>query len=398
MDDLRCNSKSFSRTDLLAVLGLLLYFGCLVWLHYIQQHPDPSLTKDILNDLPDHIAMMDGVMLYSLGSLLLKPAYLLGGDWGVSVFLSLLQTITVLVASRIFRQLAPQATRGGSVLLSLGCCTAMAIYTGGYWYLGTVTGTIYHNTTFVYMELAALVTLLSFFEMYRSIQGKLSFKRWVLYTFCLTLTTAFKPSFFLVFAPALLLLLIRDLVVTRGKNLVNEVLVGCSTFPSAVIGLGQSLILFHTERDGSMVFLPFVVWKMYSQNIPADLIRSLLLILFVLFLCLMFRRQYKEFLPLPDRSAFFLLMLVMGVLECLLLAESGGRQEHANFFWSAHAAMMPCFLGATAALCQMTRNRKALRPAKAAPVLLTSGWIIYALHLFSGWGYLILRLVGQRPI
>ena len=57
---------------------------------------------------------------------------------------------------------------------------AQAVYIprGGYWYQGTVTGTIYHNTTYIMLAPFALLAVLWFYRAWQGIDGRIYLRNW----------------------------------------------------------------------------------------------------------------------------------------------------------------------------------------------------------------------------
>ena len=94
----------------------------------------------------------------------------------------------------------------------------------------------------------------------------LRWKDWLIYTLFLTTATAFKASFVFAFAPSLLILLIVDLVQTRGRNLKREILMGCSVLPSIALCLLQSIVLFGGESEGLQLIFT-VDWAEYPGKV-----------------------------------------------------------------------------------------------------------------------------------
>ena len=111
--------------------------------------------------------------------------------------------------------------RPARLLLSLVVNLATAVWMprGGYWYQGTVGGTIYtqHN---VYYARAPLHCwrCWPFYRVWPTMRGDLDLRAYAVYTVLLTVATSFKASLIFAFAPALLVLLIADFVRTRAKK------------------------------------------------------------------------------------------------------------------------------------------------------------------------------------
>lgn len=317
-----------------ALLALAVFAVAMAWLHY-QQLCSPGGGNDpYTSDLGQHLGFAQKGMIYSTTSLLIGPAYGLGGRWGIAVLLAFFHLAAVAVFARGLRAALPRWSCPGRLLASLAVYFAQAVWIprGGYWYQGTIIGTIYHNTTYIMLAPFALLAVLAFYRAWQSMAGALDLRAWLIYTVWLTLATSFKASLVFAFAPALLLLLIADLVRTRGKNLRQEVIMGCSVLPSIALCLIQATVLF--SDAGSGVKLIFTVdfdrhamlWGPFNEAGVLGLVRSLVFVAAVGIL--LGRRAWQSF-----RYRFSLLVFAVAMAEALLFVESGERLYHANLWW-----------------------------------------------------------------
>ena len=284
------------------------------------------------------------------------------------------------------------------LLVSLVVNLAQAVWIprGGYWYLGTVSGTVYHNTTYIALAPFAMLAMLCFYRAWRGMHGKLDARAWLVYTLFLTASTAFKANFVFAFAPALLLLLIADLVRTRGKNLCNEVIMGCSVLPSIALCLLESLVLFTGEGNGVQLIFSVdpvnfengvISWGFFNEATRRGLIRSFLFVGAAALL--LGRLAWGSF-----RYRFSALTFAVAMAEALLLVESGERVGHANFWWGAFICYWLFFLESVCALLRgwqaWRQNRAALLGGRLAVCTAALAW-----HIVSGVCFLVLLLQGN---
>ena len=172
--------------------------------------------------------------------------------------------------------------RAARLLVSLVVNLATAVWMprGGYWYQGTVGGTIYHNTTYIMLAPFALLAMLAFYRVWPTMRDDLDLRAYAVYTVLLTVATSFKASLIFAFAPALLVLLIADFVRTRAKNLKNEIIMGCSVFPGVALCFIQANVLFAEEGSGiRLIFtVPFdhhrMLWGPFNEAGVLGLARS----------------------------------------------------------------------------------------------------------------------------
>ena len=318
----------------ICLLALALFAAAMVWLHYQQLCATGRGEDPYTSDLGQHLYFAQHGMVYSATSLLIGPAYALGGKLGISLLLGAFHLAAVAVFAWGLKAAVPAWCLPARLLVSLIVNLAQAVYIprGGYWYQGTITGTIYHNTTYIMLAPFALLAVLWFYRAWQGIDGKINLRDWLIYTLLLTAATAFKANLIFAFAPALLVLLIADFIRTRAKNIGNEVLIGCSVFPGVGLCILEATVLFTEEGSGLRLIFTTefdrhaMLWGVFNEPALLGLVRSLP---FVAAVALLLRRQaFSSF-----RYKFSLFMFAIAMAEALLLVEGGERLYHANLWW-----------------------------------------------------------------
>ena len=262
--------------------ALAAFAAAMVWLHYRQLCSPGGGSDPYTSDLGMHLAFAQRGMVYSTVSLLIGPAYALAGRVGIAVLLAAFHLAAVAVFACGLRAALPDAPRPARLLVSLVVNLATAVWMprGGYWYQGTVGGTIYHNTTYIMLAPFALLAMLAFYRVWPTMRDDLDLRAYAVYTVLLTVATSFKASLIFAFAPALLVLLIADFVRTRAKNLKNEIIMGCSVFPGVALCFIQANVLFAEEGSGiRLIFtVPFdhhrMLWGPFNEAGVLGLARS----------------------------------------------------------------------------------------------------------------------------
>ena len=262
--------------------ALAAFAAAMVWLHYRQLCSPGGGSDPYTSDLGMHLAFAQRGMVYSTVSLLIGPAYALAGRIGIAVLLAAFHLAAVAVFACGLRTALPDAPRPARLLVSLVVNLATAVWMprGGYWYQGTVGGTIYHNTTYIMLAPFALLAMLAFYRVWPTMRDDLDLRAYAVYTVLLTVATSFKASLIFAFAPALLVLLIADFVRTRAKNLKNEIIMGCSVFPGVALCFIQANVLFAEEGSGiRLIFtVPFdhhrMLWGPFNEAGVLGLARS----------------------------------------------------------------------------------------------------------------------------
>lgn len=179
----------------LGLLGTAVFALLMVWLHYQQL----ISTGYYYSDIPAHMAgRAMGNTGFSLVTILLRFVFGIGGNLGTAVFLGAVNLLTLLIIAWAIRKVVPQVCPGGALLWSLAAnlCQAVWMPNGGYWYFGAITGTIYHNTTYIMLQPLALISFFLFLSLAEH-HGQLQWRRWMTLTVLLTVATAIKPSYLL---------------------------------------------------------------------------------------------------------------------------------------------------------------------------------------------------------
>ena len=273
------------------------------------------------------------------------------------------------------------------VSLVVNLATAVWMPRGGYWYQGTVGGTIYHNTTYIMLAPFALLAMLAFYRVWPTMRDDLDLRAYAVYTVLLTVATSFKASLIFAFAPALLVLLIADFMRTRAKNLKNEIIMGCSVFPGVALCVIQANVLFAEEGSGiRLIFtVPFdhhrMLWGPFNEAGVLGLARSFVFVATVGLL--LGRAAWQRF-----RYRFSLFTFAFSLAEALLLVESGERLYHANLWWGPFICFWVFWLESVSVFLQQTRTGAAPR-WRLAVCAAALAW-----HIVSGVCFLVMLLQG----
>lgn len=389
------------RRQMIVLLILIFYFAAMCWLHYQQLYSSDGYASD----LPTHIQWsVEGTegKIYSATSLLLAPLYNIFGMVGVVALLAGTQLMAVVVFAWGLCTTVSDLAASAGLLLSLAVNLSQAVWIprGGYWYLGTVSGTNYHNTTYIMLAPFALLAALWFYRAWAGMRSGLRWKDWLIYTLFLTTATAFKASFVFAFAPSLLILLIVDLVQTRGRNLKREILMGCSVLPSIALCLLQSIVLFGGESEGLQLIFTVdwaeypgkvLVWGLSNEAARRGLIRSFVFIGSVA--VLLGRTAWNNF-----RYRFSFLTFCIAMAEALLLVESGERIADGNLWWGPFICYWVLLLESVAAFLRGCGEWKAGRRAKFWRARVTLCGVALVWHLVSGICFLVLMMQGNSYI
>ena len=202
------------------------------------------------------------------------------------------------------------------------------------------------------------------------------------YTLLITFSVWAKPSFYQVIVPGLGILMVIDLVRSRGKSFLFDLKMVGAFVPGAALTVMMFVSSFFGEgkgEGGGIQIAPFAVWGNYSPNIPFSL---LLLLAFPLFVYIMDRRSYLKTSEYP----LTVTLLLSGATMRALLAEKGHRMMHGNFSWGFGLAVTLTWYVAMKRFCRlMTGDELDEREYRIAAV---GGYSLLTLHLLSGIIYI----------
>lgn len=246
-------------------------------------------------------------------------------------------------------------------------------------YIGYQNANMWHNSTYILMKTFALATMLVFIPLYREYSKGIRLKGYIGYTLLLAISTAFKPSFFTVFAPCLAIVLLVDLFGHKAKFM-NVFLMALSVVPSFAVLAVQSLVLFD-DSGSKMVIAPFRSLFERGDHPKIALFVSPLFIILVILLCF---NRIKS-----DRTyRLGLLFLLMGFMETALIAEEGARGSDGNFLWGYSIALFFAFA------VSFYRLYRSYREGTIGKGFLIAALSVYSWHVLSGIWHFVLLLQG----
>ncbi len=324
-----------------------------------------------------------GKTLYSLAETFMSAGYHIGGEVGVGITLALFAAASWFGAYLCLQKSAdgecPKAFALFAALLSQ--CAFTAYVPGRAFYKGLFfTVNNFHSPTYNIMEPIAIIAMLCAFALLKNLRGRLDWKQLLCFAVCCTVSAAVKPSFLFAMAPALLVFLIIDFLVTGAKNFKNEFLFGACVLPGVAVELYQSTMLF--DENSRVIFAPVLNWLTNSHGIIEGLPRAGVFALAVL-LCYGYKYIKKH------RFAFSYAVAASGIGEYLALMETGDRAEHGNLAWGAHIGLYFALLAGIAVLINERKHAKSARFIICAALLawqVVSGIIYYVLVL-TGNGF-----------
>lgn len=363
------------------------YAVACLWLYWQQSVADLSVEGEIpyQSDLPLHISMIveDG-WYYSFTAYAYKLLYKLfgGGTLGIAILLAAVSTATVYVMEAFVRRLGGYGEKSWfTLLLALSLNFVMPIYVravGEYRYVSYQAGNIWHNSTYLCMRLAALLTLLYYFRLREKYRQGITWKEWCCFALLNVLCTGIKPSFLIAFSPVMGLFLLADLF--RHVALKRILLFGSALLPSGLVLIWQNAVLFGEDTGNGIAFRPWYTFSLHAA------ITKLAVVCSALFCILVVPATLRQ-LPKEKEYLFIVLMSALGFLEALCLVENGSRAVDGNFLWGYSFCLFVLF-----AVCAVkwlglagTRVQRGLRAGFG---------LVFAWHLYCGLYFFVSLVAG----
>lgn len=212
---------------------------------------------------------------------------------------------------------------------------------------------------------------------------------YVLFSVTLLLSAFTKPTFMYMLLPAGAVCLLIDLVSALRKKDGSAMKVwglmwrmACASIPALIylcFEYAAFYLLGGTNEDAHVAIYPFLTaWHIYSPDVP----RSLRLAMAFPFWMLLTNLKYF-FRSVEGRLS--LVSYVVGTLEFSFFVETGNKLGHLNFAWPMMSGMLLLWVVSAARLIALTAGGSSRR---LGPAVITVGWILLAIHLFSGLYYI----------
>lgn len=258
-----------------------------------------------------------------------------------------------------------------SLTLTLVAPVMLLASLDGAYYYGYIGLANYHNPT---VHLLRPLALFSFILVLRAFEERKSAWGWVVLSALLIIFSALaKPNYALSILPALACMV--TLRLWQKQPIGWRMLLWGGLFPGIlVLGFQSSIMYLGPEAEpGGIRLAPLLVESAFSDHL---LWKFLLSALFPLTLLAV---DFRRVLQSPALQLAWIAFLG-GAAQTYLLAESGAREMHANFRWSAQITL---FLLFAASIRHFARALPTDWKARAGV------WVAYLAHLAGGIAYYI---------
>lgn len=409
--------KEESTPDKIVFLLLLLFYaGVTLYLFVMQCYEVP----DFVSDMPAYVDKVRGVtgeyefpypLFFTIAKIL---SWLCGAPLAVAITTTVLNAFGIWVArgymGRGVRILLADHTEGEGV--GKGVELAVTFLTFALFLLGNLYSP--KNTAFFGFDYAYrcmgiytpnpiwnatyLVTrpfsIICFFEGCRMLirmdeLPRFPWKESIPFALSLFLTTITKPSFTMVVVPTMGLVLLVQLIRSRGKSLPYAFALCVTMIPAGIHLLYQFFGVFSginaMGEETGIGFAFAAVWSNYTKNIPLSILMGMALPIGVLIL------NGKEFLKNRCyRFAWYVYLVATAMFLCLY--EKGFRMLHANFSWGYMHGMFFVFF--MTLLLMLKNTIQWWRTYKVVFVL--AEWAVFFYHLVCGVNFLVYALQGKE--
>ncbi len=405
--------KKFSADKIIFFILLAVYTGVMLYLFVMQCYEVPVFRSD----MPDYVNEVRGIkgdyeFPYPLFFTLAKViAWVAGAPLGTAIATAILNGLGICVTKYYMdrevkaqidvsewsskKRLALDAgiTFMVFALFLLGNLyspknTAFFGFDYAYRCMGIYTPNPFWNATYMATRPFTIICFFEAAKVLKSYRHAFTWKGCVPFAVSLFLMTITKPSYTLVLVPLMGVMLLMDLIISRGKSLKNAFCLCVTMIPTGLHLLYQFFGVFtgtNVKGEETGIGIAFAkVWSNFSKNIPLSIVMGMALTLGVLVL------NYKVFKEkFVYRFAWY--NYLVGMIMFLLLYEKGFRMEHANFSWGYMHGMFFVFF---MTLVLVIRNT--IEWIKSWKVMfLLAEWAVLIYHLVCGVNFLWYALQGN---
>ncbi len=390
--------------------ALLLFLGVCAELYRRMAVSYQGLFGTYYSDVNVRLEMRDGSNTYSL---FLMPEYFFAdhvnepfGTFLIGFYLSLFTAGTVILIFMFLKKLCPEAGNGLLAFMSFVSMLSIPIVVAplSEKIFSPYAGSVWHNETYIGMRFVAILILIYFYRTCDGYLERFTVKGFIVSSLLFLAVNWIKPNFIIAFAPAMLVMMIIDIIKSKGKGFVKwmlygiPVLIGLLVLPFQFSSLFTETNAVNADNNAGIAFImgDFIL----EQKHP------ILNIVFAFaFPALMFILHRKEVL----RSKFHLVCCLawfFAFLEYAFLSETGWRRGHENFYWGVRffSFVLLCLsIGffikdyqKNKMLFGKNKDKDNSEKKKFRFNIFFVETLLLAAHFFSGIFYFLLVLLGSR--
>ena len=338
----QCISKTFrSISEAFAKKWKYIYFmilvteACALTLMFYRM-----LLGEQHSDLDDHLSSaLQTKYHYSINHYIIRLLYDNDRPMLIAIFFAIVSILTPLALYKLFKCIAQLLNlKTNEIALhftSLGITLMSALYIPAIvpnFYKGTLNFNPWHNDTYTTMRLFMIIALIFFFRIFCNyMDRKVNAVDYFMLTAVLFISTWCKPSFMLAFAPAMLLVLIVDLIRSRKeKNVLGKVILfGLTAVPAGIMVIYQWLKIYvMRENITTNIAVGSANTVAYGAILTKIALMSIIPILVLIY------NAFNDNSVIKNRIyGFVWLLFLFGTFWYTFVRETGARASHGNFGW-----------------------------------------------------------------
>ena len=351
------------------------------------------------SDYANHISAAINNEGYSLMHLIFKCAHhIYDNPIFYAFIMSMITVATVVVLFVFLKKLFKSDKFAVSdyiiLAISISSLFVASIYIPKYYNYLYVSSTLitqpWHNSTYVLMRLFGFATLILYYYLIDNYYKKGNKHFFIIFTVLLTLVNYSKPNFFLAFAPSMLILLIYDLIKSRGKKLKSIIDFGMCVVISMPVLFYQTSKVYDSGEKSSIIisaekFINAIRNERYLLSLFSNLLFPILVLLVILFISRKSKLNVKKYIQ-------SWLMFLFSYLQYMFMAETGPRAQHGNYSWGIYFFTLNLYLISLYELIKLKKEQM------INSILFYFIIFIYILNVVFGIYYFYLLLIGDSYI
>lgn len=200
-----------------------------------------------------------------------------------------------------------------------------------FYYKGSFASYAWHSPTQQLMTLLSLIAILCFLKMFLDYRVGVSACWWVATALTMLLSASVKPSFVICMVPSVVVLFLLDLLRCGkkdiGKNFFRLLVMGCALIPAGLYIMWLNTKEFGEETySGDTAHIIFGLEVLRSKE--GILTMFFFGMTFAIVICAANFKRFKD-----SKYLLAALLFLFGVLQWVLLSETGDRAGDGNFTW-----------------------------------------------------------------
>ncbi len=265
-------------------------------------------------------------------------------EWAAAVVITGLQFLSFVVLRYYFQKYVQKSVRrefGWQRVFVTLCAFAVLFYSmiwvynhpfpgTRFYYMGVFSPNPFHNATYLAARPFSIICVFLFADLLESYEQQTDWKKAMVFSIMLLLSTMTKPSFTIIFCGAAGLIMLYRMLRSRFSNFKHTILLGCMFLPTFADLLYQFGGVFtgldSQGQETGIGFELFRVWREYCSNYPVAIVLMIFFPLVVL--CFQYRKMLTNTL-----YRFGWQIYGMSLMMFVLLYEKGFRAVDANFSW-----------------------------------------------------------------